>query len=42
MNVCSCVLFVCSSANKYLLKVAQYAAQLEQYEKAINLYEQVR
>lgn len=30
-----------SSANKYLLKVAQYSALLEQYEKAITLYEQV-
>jgi len=33
---------VCSSAaNKCLLKVAQYAAQVEQYEKAIDIYEQV-
>jgi len=30
-----------SSANKCLLKVAQYAAQLENYDKAIELYEQV-
>ncbi|XP_011310003.1 soluble NSF attachment protein [Fopius arisanus] len=30
-----------SSANKCLLKVAQYAAQLENYEKAIRIYEQV-
>jgi len=30
-----------SSANKYMLKVAQYSAQLEQYEKAISIYEQV-
>lgn len=30
-----------SSANKCLLKVAQYAAHLENYEKAINIYEQV-
>ncbi|KAI8482637.1 PREDICTED: alpha-soluble NSF attachment protein-like [Branchiostoma belcheri] len=30
-----------SSANKCLLKVAQYAAQLEQYPKAIEIYEQV-
>lgn len=30
-----------SSANKCLLKVAQYAAQLEQYDKAIQIYEQV-
>jgi len=30
-----------SSANKCLLKVAQYAAHLEQYEKAIDIYEQV-
>ncbi|ESO00057.1 hypothetical protein HELRODRAFT_157419 [Helobdella robusta] len=30
-----------SSANKNLLKVAQYAAQMEQYDKAINIYEQV-
>lgn len=31
----------CSSANKCLLKVAAYAAQLEQYQKAIEIYEQV-
>lgn len=31
-----------SSANKCLLKVAQYAAQLENYEKAVQIYEQVR
>ncbi|XP_051953130.1 alpha-soluble NSF attachment protein-like [Xyrauchen texanus] len=30
-----------SSANKCLLKVATYAAQLEQYPKAIEIYEQV-
>jgi len=30
-----------SSANKCLLKVAAYAAQLEQYTKAIELYERV-
>ncbi|XP_070576712.1 alpha-soluble NSF attachment protein-like [Ptychodera flava] len=30
-----------SSANKCLLKVALYAAQLEQYPKAIEIYEQV-
>jgi alpha-soluble NSF attachment protein len=30
-----------SSANKCILKVAQYAAQLQDYEKAINIYEQV-
>lgn len=30
-----------SSANKCLLKVALYAAQLEQYDKAITIYEQV-
>jgi len=30
-----------SSANKCMLKVAQYAAELEDYEKAINIYEQV-
>ncbi|KAF7991306.1 hypothetical protein HCN44_002868 [Aphidius gifuensis] len=30
-----------SSANKCLLKVAQYAAQLKNYEKAIQIYEQV-
>ncbi|KFV05435.1 Beta-soluble NSF attachment protein, partial [Pterocles gutturalis] len=29
------------SANKCLLKVAAYAAQLEQYQKAIEIYEQV-
>ncbi|XP_018411507.1 PREDICTED: alpha-soluble NSF attachment protein isoform X3 [Nanorana parkeri] len=30
-----------SSANKCLLKVATYAAQLEQYAKAVEIYEQV-
>jgi len=30
-----------SSANKCMLKVAQYAAQLENYTKAIQIYEQV-
>lgn len=30
-----------SSANKCMLKVAQYAAQLENYDKAIKIYEQV-
>ncbi|CAB4058847.1 NAPA [Lepeophtheirus salmonis] len=29
-----------SSANKCMLKVAQYAAQLENYERAIRIYEQ--
>ncbi|KAG8583914.1 hypothetical protein GDO81_008596 [Engystomops pustulosus] len=29
------------SANKCLLKVAAYAAQLEQYQKAIEIYEQI-
>lgn len=31
-----------SSANKCMLKLAQYAAQLEHYDKAIQIYEQVR
>lgn len=30
-----------SSANKCLLKVAQYAAQLERYDRAIEIYEEV-
>ena len=30
-----------SSASQCLLKVAQYSAQLEHYEKAIEIYEQV-
>ena len=30
-----------SSANKCLLKVAMYAAQLEQYTKATGIYEEV-
>uniref|UniRef100_W5NI80 N-ethylmaleimide-sensitive factor attachment protein, beta b n=1 Tax=Lepisosteus oculatus TaxID=7918 RepID=W5NI80_LEPOC len=30
-----------SSANKCLLKVASYSAQLEQYQKAVEIYEQV-
>jgi len=36
------VYYLFSSANKYMLKVAQYASQLEQYDKAITIYEQVR
>lgn len=38
----SALVLGCSSANKCLLKVAAYAAQLEQYQKAIEIYEQVR
>uniref|UniRef100_A0A8C9WEK6 N-ethylmaleimide-sensitive factor attachment protein, alpha b n=1 Tax=Scleropages formosus TaxID=113540 RepID=A0A8C9WEK6_SCLFO len=38
--LCAC-LPPSSSANKCLLKVATYAAQLEQYQKAIEIYEQV-
>lgn len=38
LNLFSCV---CSSANKCLLKVGLYCAQLEQYPKAIEIYEQV-
>ena len=30
-----------SSANKCMLKVAEYSATLEKYEKAIKIYEQV-
>ena len=30
-----------SSANKCMLKVAQYAAQLENYDRAIKIYEDV-
>uniref|UniRef100_A0AAY4B1G7 Alpha-soluble NSF attachment protein n=1 Tax=Denticeps clupeoides TaxID=299321 RepID=A0AAY4B1G7_9TELE len=30
-----------SAANKCLLKVASYAAQLEQYQKAVQIYEQI-
>jgi len=37
MGWCVCT----SAANKCLLKVAQYAAQVEHYEKAIDIYEQV-
>lgn len=33
--------FFLSSANKCLLKVGAYCAQLEQYQKAIEIYEQV-
>ncbi|CAL9236323.1 unnamed protein product [Arabidopsis halleri] len=32
---------VASSANQCKLKIAQYAAQLQQYEKAIKIYEEV-
>lgn len=35
-------LYIYSSANKCLLSVAKYCAQLEQYEKAIDIYEQVK
>ena len=31
-----------SSANKCLVKVAEYSATLEKYEKAIQIYEQVQ
>ena len=31
-----------SSANKCLVKVAEYSATLEKYDKAIKIYEQVR
>jgi len=31
----------CSSANKCLLKVAMYSAQMEEYAKALEIYEQV-
>lgn len=34
--------FSFSSANKCLAKVAEFSAQLENYEKAIEIYEQVR
>lgn len=37
-QMCCCLL---SSANKCLLKVGAYCAQLEQYQKAIEIYEQV-
>ena len=30
-----------AAANKCMLKVAQYAAQLENYPRAIEIYEQV-
>lgn len=36
-----CLRTVLSSANKCLLKVGAYCAQLEQYQKAIEIYEQV-
>lgn len=41
--LCTFVLcnFFLSSANKCLLKVGAYCAQLEQYQKAIEIYEQV-
>lgn len=35
------ICFFFSSANKCLLKVGAYCAQLEQYQKAIEIYEQV-
>lgn len=39
LNSWICLWF--SSANKCLLKVGHYSAQLEQYQKAIEIYEQV-
>lgn len=41
MDCESSLFFYFSSANKCLLKVATYAAQLEQYQKAIDIFEQV-
>ena len=41
MTLMMCILCF-SSANKCLLKVATYAAQLERYPKAIEIYEQVK
>ncbi len=41
MHYYNILVWYSSSANKCLLKVAQYAAQLEQYAKAIQIYEQV-
>uniref|UniRef100_A0AAY4B0A1 Alpha-soluble NSF attachment protein n=1 Tax=Denticeps clupeoides TaxID=299321 RepID=A0AAY4B0A1_9TELE len=38
---CNGTLFCRSAANKCLLKVASYAAQLEQYQKAVQIYEQI-
>ena len=35
------VVCCCSSANKCLLKVAQFSAQRELFEKAAEIYEQV-
>jgi len=35
------IMCCCSSANKCLLKVAQYSAQRELFEKAAEIYEQV-
>lgn len=40
LNKVSCICSF-SSANKCLLKVALYAAQIEQYEKAAEIYEKV-
>ena len=39
-NILNFVIF--SSANKCLLKVAMYSAQMEEYAKALEIYEQVR
>lgn len=42
MDCESCLFFfLFSSANKCFLKVATYAAQLEQYQKAVEIFEQV-
>uniref|UniRef100_A0A8K9UI17 N-ethylmaleimide-sensitive factor attachment protein, alpha a n=1 Tax=Oncorhynchus mykiss TaxID=8022 RepID=A0A8K9UI17_ONCMY len=38
---CCILLYPVIAANKCLLKVATYAAQLEQYQKAIEIYEQI-
>ena len=42
-NTLNKVYYLCnkSSANKCLLKVAQFAAQLEKYPRAIEIYEQI-
>ena len=42
LGLSPCLVLGFSSANKCLLKVAAYAAQLEQYQKAIEIFEQVR
>lgn len=41
VDFCHIFSVIYSSANKCLLKVAMYSAQMEEYAKALEIYEQV-